>query len=196
MHIVCTSGNKEGNIHFLKSKTLMLPIKLWSLEFGGQTIFSHWENSHICPWWWWVIYFTSLKTGYITAYSVIDTMEFVSASFFISSIVILQGGAALGETVRRKLQLTYTHTYTPPLTLTHTPKPTQSPEWRQPREGERGRGQLLFLFHCRLTQSMLTRLCMSHSGKRCHLWQVDMLYDPGKFVTFASIMNVSRFALV
>lgn len=41
-----------------------------------------------------------------------DTMEFVSASFFISSIVILQGGAALGETVRRKLQLTHTHTYT------------------------------------------------------------------------------------
>lgn len=37
---------------------------------------------------------TSLKTGYITAYSVMDTMEFVSASFFISSIVILQGGAA------------------------------------------------------------------------------------------------------
>lgn len=40
--------------------------------------------------------FTSLKTGYITAYSVMDTMEFVSASFFISSIVILQGGAARG----------------------------------------------------------------------------------------------------
>lgn len=38
--------------------------------------------------------FTSLKTGYITAYRVMDTMEFVSASFFISSIVILQGGAA------------------------------------------------------------------------------------------------------
>lgn len=37
---------------------------------------------------------TSLKTGYITAYSVMDTMEFVSDSFFISSIVILQGGAA------------------------------------------------------------------------------------------------------
>lgn len=64
--------------------------------------------------------FTSLKTGYITAYSVMDTMEFVSASFFISSIVILQGGAALGEKVRRKLQLTHTHAYTHPLTHTHS----------------------------------------------------------------------------
>lgn len=35
---------------------------------------------------------TSLKTGYITAYNVIETIEFVSASFFISSIVILNGG--------------------------------------------------------------------------------------------------------
>ncbi len=32
---------------------------------------------------------TSLKTGYITAYSVMDTIEVASASFFISSIVIL-----------------------------------------------------------------------------------------------------------
>lgn len=64
--------------------------------------------------------FTSLKTGYITAYSVMDTMEFVSASFFISSIVILQGGAALVEKVRRKMQLTHTHTYTHPLTHTHS----------------------------------------------------------------------------
>lgn len=63
-------------------------------------------------------WFTSLKTGYITAYSVMDTMEFVSASFFISSIVILQGGATLGEKVRRKLQLTHTQTYTHPRTHT------------------------------------------------------------------------------
>lgn len=76
--------------------------------------------------------FTSLKTGYITAYSVMDTMEFVSASFFISSIVILQGGAALGEIARRKLELTHTHTYTHPLTLTHTLKTTQAPEWQEP----------------------------------------------------------------
>lgn len=32
---------------------------------------------------------TSLKTGYMTAYNVIETIELVSASFFISSIVIL-----------------------------------------------------------------------------------------------------------
>lgn len=78
--------------------------------------------------------FTSLNTGYITAYSVMDTMEFVSASFFISSIVILQGGAVLGEKVRRKLQLTHTHTYTHPLTHTHTLKTAPAPEWQEPEE--------------------------------------------------------------
>lgn len=54
--------------------------------------------------------FTSLKTGYITAYSVMDTMEFVSASFFISSIVILQRGAARDKKVMRKVSHTHTHT--------------------------------------------------------------------------------------
>lgn len=76
--------------------------------------------------------FTSLKTGYITAYSVMDTMEFVSASFFISSIVILQGGAALGEKVRRENcsshTLTHTLTYPHTHTLTHTLKNTGAPE--------------------------------------------------------------------
>lgn len=51
-----------------------------------------------------------------------DTMEFVSASFFISSIVILQGGAALGGTVGEETAAhALTHTYTPPnsLSLTH-----------------------------------------------------------------------------
>lgn len=62
-----------------------------------------------------------------------DTMEFVSASFFISSIVILQGGAALVEKVRRKMQLTHTHTYTHPLThtLTYTVETKQAPECQQ-----------------------------------------------------------------
>lgn len=74
-----------------------------------------------------------------------DTMEFVSASFFISSIVILQGGAALGEKVRRKLQLTHTHTYTHPLTLTltHTLKTTQAPEWQEPRGKKKQRQQVI-----------------------------------------------------
>lgn len=61
-----------------------------------------------------------------------DTMEFVSASFFISSIVILQGGGALGQMARRKLELTHTHTYTHPLPLTHTLKTTQAPELQEP----------------------------------------------------------------
>lgn len=47
-----------------------------------------------------------------------DTMEFVSASFF-SSIVILQGGVALVKTMKRKLQLKHTHTYTHTLTHPH-----------------------------------------------------------------------------
>lgn len=62
-------------------------------------------------------------------------MEFVSASFFISSIVILQGGATLVDQVRRRLQaLTPTHTYTHPLTLTltHALKTSQAPEQLKP----------------------------------------------------------------
>lgn len=40
---------------------------------------------------------TSLKTGYMTAYNVIETIEFVSASFFISSIVILNTSTTTWE---------------------------------------------------------------------------------------------------
>lgn len=40
---------------------------------------------------------TSLKTGYMTAYNVIETMELVSVSFFISSIVILNTSTTAWE---------------------------------------------------------------------------------------------------
>lgn len=72
-------------------------------------------------------HFTSLKTGYITAYSVMDTMEFVSASFFISSIVILQGGAALGQIAKEETGAhTHSHIHSPTPTHTHSETHTSS----------------------------------------------------------------------
>ncbi len=55
---------------------------------------------------------TSLKTGYMTAYNVIETIEFVSASFFISSIVILNGGppqVKMGSWATRSTQFSQAH---------------------------------------------------------------------------------------